>query len=184
MSFSIRVIKAWKGGIWQHWLAQRHCATISVHQVQFLEYYICWMFIHTHLLTWLTFAPWVARKSAAASLPALAALCIRQFSTRNETRRDEDEYMFKGTSIIPVKKNYCEETIWNGTCARVGGIGVASSLNELGRKTILIKRSAVYYWCIIFKWVDWEVWRQGDVLQSQPQRCAALVVLEFQVKSK
>lgn len=38
------------------------------------------MFIPTHLLTWLTFAPWVARNREAASLPAWAALCMRQFS--------------------------------------------------------------------------------------------------------
>lgn len=46
------------------------------------------MFIRTHLLTWLTFAPWVARKRAAASLPAWAALCMRQFPTRNKTKRE------------------------------------------------------------------------------------------------
>lgn len=39
---------------------------------------------HTHLLTWLTLAPWVARKRAAASLPARAALCMRQFPARGQ----------------------------------------------------------------------------------------------------
>jgi len=45
-------------------------------------------FIRTHLLIWLTFAPCVARKSAAASLPARAALCMRQFSSSDKTKRE------------------------------------------------------------------------------------------------
>lgn len=143
---------------------------------------MAYLFIHTHLLTWLTFAPWVARKRAAASLPALAALCIRQFSTRDKTQGDEDKNVFKGTSVVPFKKLLWSEVISNSTCGSVRCVRIASSLDKLGCKAILVKTGAVHYWGIILKWVYRGVWRHGDILQGQPQSCAALVVLEFQVK--
>lgn len=135
------------------------------------------MLLHTHLLTWLTFAPWVARKSAAASLPARAALCMRQFSARKKMEKDEDENVFKGLKAL-----WQQNRLLNSTCGCVWCIRVASSLDKLGCKTILIKWGAVHNWCVILKWVYWGVWRHGDVLQGQPQSCAALVVLELQVK--
>lgn len=69
------------------------------------------------------------------------------------------------------------------TCSRIGRICVAPPLDELGRKAVLTERSAVHDRSIVLKRVDRRVRRHGDVLQGQPQSRAALVVLEFQIKS-
>lgn len=88
-----------------------------------------------------------------------------------------------------LKRRHCsiqgitELKLWNSTCVSVRCIRIASSLDKQGCKAILIERGAVHHWCIIFKWIYWGVWRHSDVLQGQPQSCAALMVLEFQVKS-
>lgn len=42
--------------------------------------------LRTHLLVWLTFAPWVAKNRAAASLLARQALCMRQLPRRTGDR--------------------------------------------------------------------------------------------------
>lgn len=137
------------------------------------------MFIRTHLLMWLTFAPWVVRKRAAASLFASAALCMRQYSVTNKRRKGE---------CLRHKQHWSWTVMWERllssliTCGSVRSIGVASSLDELGRKAILVKRGAVYDRRIIFKRVDRGIRRHGDILQCQPQRCAALVIFELQVK--
>lgn len=136
-------------------------------------------FMHTDLLTWLTFAPWVARKRAAASLFARAALCMRQFSKEIKKHRGRGRWRWASFH----SRNYCRLRLWNSTCGSVRCVWIASSLDKLGCKAILIKRGAINYWCVILKWVYRGVWRHGDILQSQPQSCAALMVLEFQVKS-
>lgn len=64
-------------------------------------------FMHTDLLTWLTFAPWVARKRAAASLFARAALCMRQFSKEiKNTGREDDEDEHRSIQEITVDWGY------------------------------------------------------------------------------
>lgn len=59
--------------------------------------------VRTHLLTWLTFAPWVARKRAAASLPARAALCMRQYPTEN--RKHRKRLQMNGPNIMPSQRS-------------------------------------------------------------------------------
>lgn len=72
---------------------------------------------------------------------------------------------------------------WKSTCGSVGCVGIASSLDKLGRKAVLIKRSAVHDWSVILKWVYRGIWRHGDILQGQPESRAALMVLKLEVKS-
>lgn len=69
------------------------------------------MFKRTHLLTWLTFAPWVARKRAAASLPARAALCIRQCPTADTQALIKTQPKSKGKSIQRKKKGNADAPV-------------------------------------------------------------------------
>ena len=73
--------------------------------------------------------------------------------------------------------------LWcGGTCAQVGGVGVAAPLDELRGQAALVEGCAVHHRGRVLEGVDGVVGGQRDVLQGQPQRRAALVVLELQVQ--
>ena len=49
--------------------------------------------------------------------------------------------------------NYNEKGLQNTTCGSVRCICIASSLDKLGCKAVLIKRGAIHHMSVILKWV-------------------------------
>lgn len=143
----------------------------------------------THLLVWLTLASWVARKMAAASLPARAALWMRQFPKR-QTNFDFTLYFFKRFkmtlswfSTTTCRTRGCP---WSMRVLTRGvrSVGVAPSLDESCRKAVLVKWGAVHDWSVIVEGVNGGIRRYCNVLQGQPQGGVPLVVFQIHVQSE
>lgn len=76
-----------------------------------------------------------------------------------------------------------KSSVWRSTCGGIRSIRIASPLDEFSCEAVLVKRGAVHDDGVVLERVYRWIRGQGDVLQSQPQSRAALVVLQLHVKT-
>lgn len=127
---------------------------------------------------WLTLAPCVARKIAAASLPVIAALCMRQLP-------EEEMWWLVGIKWVMTKgthKHFIKCKMFD--TIGVWCIRIAPSLYKPCCEAVLVKWGSIHNRSFILKRVHGGVRGHSDVLQGQPQCSAAFVIFQLQVQSK